>query len=153
VVLFVAMRIPANKHWRSAFTLAEVVMTTGLAAIVIGGSVYGYVTAAQRAEWAAYSLAAHSLAMQRVEQCRAAKWDPLGFPPVDELVATNFPQQINTLDIPVSQTNVVYATNFTVISVVSTNPLLKMIRVDCCWTFMRRGPFTNTVVTYRAPDQ
>lgn len=148
-----SMRISANINPRAAFTLAEVVITTGLAAVVIGGSVYGYVTAAQRAEWAAYSLAAQSLAMQRVEQCRAAKWDPLGFPPVDELVATNFPLQVNTLDIPVSKTNVVYATNFTTISMVSTNPMLKMIQVDCTWMFMARGPFTNTIVTYRAPDQ
>jgi prepilin-type N-terminal cleavage/methylation domain-containing protein len=135
------------------FTLAEVVITTAIGAIVIGGSIYGYITAAQRAEWAAYSLAAHSLAMQRVEQSRAAKWDLLGFPPVDELVATNFPEQVNMLDIPVSKTNIVYATNFTTITTVTANPLLKMIRVDCCWSFMNRGPFTNTVVTYRAPDQ
>lgn len=147
------MRSPAQRPGCRAFTLAEVVITTAIAAIVMGGSVYGYLAAAQRAEWSAYSLAAHSLAMQRIEQARAAKWDPMAFPPVDELIPTNFPQQVNTLDIPVSRTNVVYATNFTSISSISTNPSLKMIRVDCCWMFMSRGPFTNTVVTYRAPDQ
>jgi hypothetical protein len=146
------MRILASSR-RAAFTLAEVVITTGIAAITLGGSIYGYVTAAHRAEWAAYSLAAHSLAMQRVEQCRAAKWDPLGYPPVDELVATNFPIEINVLDIPISKTNIVNATNFTTITTINANPPLKMIRVDCTWAFLKRGPFTNTVVTYRAADQ
>jgi hypothetical protein len=28
-----------------------------------------------------------------------------------------------------------------------------MIRVDCTWNFMGKRTFTNTVVTYRAPDQ
>ena len=143
----------ANIRKRSAFSLIEVVTSTAIAGIVIGGSIYGYVSAAQRAEWAAYSLAANSLAMQRVEQTRAAKWDPLGFPPVDELIATNFPAQINMLDIPISKTNIVYATNFTTITTITDNPPLKMIRVACAWKFMNRGPFTNVVVTYRAPDQ
>jgi hypothetical protein len=30
---------------------------------------------------------------------------------------------------------------------------LKQIRVDCVWRFMSRGLFTNTTLTYRAPDQ
>lgn len=135
------------------FTLVEVVIATGMAAITVGASIYGYVISAQRAEWSAYSLAAQSLAMQRVEQCRAAKWDPMGFPPVDELVQSNFPVQINMLDIPVSGTNIVYATNFTTISTISTNPALKMIRVDCHWRFGKTGVHTNRIVTYRAPDQ
>jgi prepilin-type N-terminal cleavage/methylation domain-containing protein len=139
---------------QAGFTLAEVVIATALAALVVGSSIYGYVIASRRAEWSAYSLAANSLAIQRLEQARAAKWDPLGFPPVDELVSTNFPVvSTNVLDIPISKTNIVYATNITTITVLSTNPPLKMIRVDCIWPFLNRGSFTNTVVTYRAPDQ
>lgn len=136
-----------------AFTLAEVVITSAIAAMVVGGCIYGYVMAATRAEWSAYSLAAHSLAMQRLEQARAAKWDPMGYPPADDLVPTNFPMQINVLDIPISKTNLVYATNFTAITVLQSNPPLKMIRVDCLWRFMDHGLFSNTVVTYRAADQ
>lgn len=90
--------------------------------------------------------------MQREEQCRAAKWDPKAYPAVDELVESNFPIQVETLDIPVSGTNVVYATNYTTIRTVSTAPILRSIRVDCVWMFLTRGPFTNTILTYRAPD-
>ncbi|HTG42936.1 MAG TPA: hypothetical protein VK633_00270 [Verrucomicrobiae bacterium] len=146
-------RSSARSHRTSAFTLAEVVITTAIAAAVVGGSIYGYVMAATRAEWSAYSLAANALAMQRIEQARAAKWDPMGYPPADELVATNFLPQINILDIPVTRSNVVYATNITTILTIQTNPPLKMVRVDCYWQFMQRGLFTNSLVTYRAADQ
>ena len=147
------MRIRPFYHARFGFTLAEVVIATGLASLGIGGTIYGYVLSAKRAEWSAYRLAANSQALGRVEQARASKWDPLGFPPVDELVQSNFPPLVSILDIPISQTNIAYATNITSISMVSTNPALKMIRVDTSWTFVGRGSFTNTVVTYRAPDQ
>jgi hypothetical protein len=136
-----------------AFTLIELVTTTAIGATVIGGSIYGYVIAAQRAEWSAYSLAANSLALQRLEQCRSAKWDPMGYPPIDELVQTNFPVRVDILDIPISGTNVVYATSVTRIVTLSLNPPLKKIQVDCYWPFLARGRFTNSVMTYRAPDQ
>ena len=134
-----------------AFTLVELVITTALAALVIAGSVCGYVLSAQRAEWSAYSLAAHSLAMQGIEQIRAAKWDPNGWPAVDEL--TNRPPQIDVLDIPISGTNIAYATSYVNIAVVSANPPLKKVTVQTVWPFVGRGPFTNTIITYRAPDQ
>lgn len=136
-----------------AFTLAEVVIASGLAAMTVTAVIYGYIQSAKFAEWTSYSLAAQSLAMQRLEQCRGCKWDPLGYPPVDELVSTNFSNQVNILDIPISGTNIVYATNYTVITSLATNPPLKMIRVDCVWPFLGRGLFTNTTITYRAPDQ
>ena len=136
-----------------AFSLVEVVLSMAIAAVAIGGMVYGYIMSAQRAEWSAYSLAAQSLAVQRSEQTRACKWDPSGFPPVDELVAANFPVVVDILDIPISGTNLVYATNWTTITTVSTTPALRMIQVDCVWKFMNRGVFTNTIVTYRGPDQ
>jgi hypothetical protein len=128
-------------------------MAMAVSALTIGGIIAGYTMATRRAEWSAYSLAGHSLAMQKLEQTRAAKWDPQGWPAVDELVSTNFPVQIDVLDIPISGTNVVYATNTTTITTLSTSPPLKMIRVDCTWKFLSRGPFTNTIVTYRSADQ
>jgi hypothetical protein len=112
---------------------------------------YGYVMSAQSAEWSAYNLAANSLAIQRLEQTRAAKWDRQASPLVDEL--TNFPTVVEILDIPISGTNIVYATNVTTITAVSTHPPLKMIRVDCSWRFSSGQVFTNSVMTYRAPDQ
>ena len=34
---------------------------------------------------------------------------------------------------PFSKTNIVYVTNYTSILTVSTNPPVKMVRVDCVW--------------------
>jgi len=140
-----------------AVTLVEVLMTVAISAMTVGGVVYGFIQSAQRTEWSACSLAAQNLAMQGLEQARACKWDPMGFPPVDELVATNFPARTNVLDIPSSGDRWVWATNFTSISVVSTNPSVKFIRVDCVWSFACGNSelriHTNSVATLRAPDQ
>ena len=145
--------IHLSENDRSGFNLIELVVSTGIASVVIGGCVYGYILSAQRAEWSAFSLAANSLAMQRIEQARAAKWDPMGFPAVDELVPTNFPVRVDILDIPISGTNNTYATSVTTIATISVNPPLKMVRVDCSWQFVNRGSYTNSIVTYRAADQ
>ena len=117
------------------------------------GTVNGYVLSSKRAERSAYSLAAHSLAMQRMEQVRAAKWDTLAYPLVDQIQSSNFPVVVEVLDVPLSGTNITYATNWTTITTVSTSPPLKMIRVDCTWPFITTGVVTNTVISYRAPDQ
>jgi hypothetical protein len=128
-------------------------VSSGIAAVTLAGIVYGYIRSAQTAEWSAYHLAAHSLATQRIEQTRAAKWDFQAIPPVDDLISANFPTTNDVLDIPISGTNVVYATNVTTISNISISPALKMIRVDCSWRFNTGRVFTNTIVTYRGPDQ
>ncbi len=137
---------------QAGFTLVEVVISLALAALLIGGIVYGYIFSSKQAEWTGYSFAAQALALQRLEQTRAASWDPLSFPLIDQLQSTNFPAEVDVLDLPRTGTNIVYATNFTTITMASTNPPLKMIRVDCVWPFLNRGVFTNTVVTLRAPD-
>jgi hypothetical protein len=121
--------------------------------ILISGVVSGFIQTTRQAEWSAYSLAAQSLANQCLEQTRAAKWDPRGYPAVDQLVSSNFQGSVQILDIPVTRSNIVYATNLVTISTISTNPSLKMITVQCTWPFLNRGVFTNTVVSYRAPDQ
>jgi len=71
--------------------------------------------------------------------------------PGDEFAA-NFGQQVLILDVPVTGTNYVYATNNTTITTLSTDPPLKMISVDTIWRFPRGRVFTNSVATYRAPD-
>jgi prepilin-type N-terminal cleavage/methylation domain-containing protein len=133
------------------FTLVEVVITIGIVALLVYGTISGYVFSANRAEWSAYSMAAHSLAMQGIEQARAAKWDPQAWPVADELGETNY-VQMSVLDVPVKGTPV-YATNYVSISTVSTNPQLRELRTDCVWSLNERGPFTNSIVTLRAPDQ
>ena len=140
-----------------AFTLTEVALSLAVAAFAFGGVISGYVMSAYEAEWSAYSLAAHSLAMQGVEQARAAKWDPQAWPPIDELGVTNY-TQVSPLDIPVAGGNPVWATNYIRVSSALTAPPLRQLRADCVWAMNRAGftsggPFTNTVVTLRAPDQ
>ena len=141
------------RRGKAGITLVEVVLSLAIMGISLGAIVMGYTMSARRAEWSAYSLAANSLAMQRLEQCRAAKWDLLTTPIVDELVSTNFPVKQCILDIPISGVNIAYATNRTTITSVSASPPLRMIRSDCVWKFKNQGLFTNTLITYRAPDQ
>jgi len=136
-----------------AFTLAEVAVAMAITAMSMAGVVAGYIFATRQAEWSAFSLAAQALATQRLEQTRAAQWEPRQ--PLDELVATNFPTvPTNRLDMPISGTNIAYATNFTTIT--DLKPVvgypLKMIRVDCVWSFRQRA-YTNTIASYRAPDR
>jgi hypothetical protein len=128
-------------------------MAMAIALVLITGVVSGFIQTSRTAEWSSYSLAAQSLANQCLEQTRGAKWDPSGYPPTDQLVSSNFPLNIQILDIPITRSNIVYATNLVTISTVSANPALKMVSVQCTWTFCDRGVFTNTVASYRAPDQ
>lgn len=140
---------------RSAFTLVEVVVAVLISGMLIGGIVYGYVTSARNAEWAAYSLAANSMAMQAVERARACQWDPWRWPAADsELQQTNFPVIVDILDVPQTSTgNPTFATNYVTISTISTNPPLRMIHAECVWQFINGRVYTNEVATYRAPDQ
>ena len=147
------LKYPGNHNARG-YTLAEVIISAAIAGVSIGGIVWGYLLVGQRTDWSTCSAAAQLMVAQRIEQTRAAKWDPLGYPPVDELVPANFPVLTNkTLDIPSIGAEVVVATNTTTITLIQTNPPLKMIRVECIWSLVGRGPFTNRALTYRAPDQ
>ena len=137
----------------AGMTLAETVVSIGIAAVMISGTINGYILSTHRAEWSAQSLAAHALALQRLEQIRSAKWDTAAFPGVDNVTSANFPDTTNLLELPISGTNVVNATLRTAITTLSSNPPLKMIRIDCIWRYLSHGTFTNTVISYRAPDQ
>lgn len=133
-------------------TLTEVVISLAVTSLAIGGMVSGYTFSVERAEWSARSSAAQMLADQKLEQTRAARWDTLATPAVDDLVQGNFPVEVVPLGIPSTSEQGVLATNITTITLVSDDPPLKMVRVDCIWPFTR-GPVTNTLVTYRSPDQ
>ena len=136
---------------RRGFTLAEVVITAGIAALSIGGIVTGYITAASRAEWTLCSSAAQLMAQRQLEQTRTARWPALtNAILVDELglldgLVTNEP-----LDIPVSGAGVVMGTNFVTIS--TNDPPARLVRVDCVWSLVSRGPFTNTAFALRFPE-
>jgi type II secretory pathway pseudopilin PulG len=146
--------IPSNRASLSTgLTILEVVVSLAIAAITIASVVSGYLFSARQMEQAACSTAAEFMARHRTEQTRSAKWDPLANPPVDEVVSSNFPVLVSILDVPVSGNNPAYGTNTTTITTVSDDPPLKLIRVDCVWSLGSRGPVTNTINVYRAPDQ
>lgn len=138
---------------KDAFSLTELVVSLAVTGVMLGGVVNGFLQSATQAEWSGYSLAAQAQAIRGMEQSRAAKWDPNAYPPVDQVVSTNFPMAVEVLDIPRVSGNISYATNFVTVTTISDDPPLKMIQVECTWRFMNRGVFTNTVITYRAPDQ
>ena len=135
----------------AGFTLEEVVTAMALSSLCFAGTVKGYGLAADRAEWSACSLAAQSLAFQRVEQVKAAKWDTMMYPQMDELVSTNFPTTTDSLDMPLTGTNAVTATVYTTISTLASD--LRAVQVDCVWSNRGRAVYTNTVVCYRSPSQ
>lgn len=140
----------------SAFTLMEVVMSLAILGLSLGGILTLYVRSAQHVDWSGYSLSAQMMALGGLEQCRAAKYDPHGSPPTDALVSANFPPRVDVLDPGATNGTTScasYGTNTTTILTISTNPALKLVRVDCTWTYPGRGVFTNSVSTYRAANQ
>jgi type II secretory pathway pseudopilin PulG len=169
-------------------TLAEVLVSVIMLALVLGGILAGYVQANRMAEWSAMSLAAQSIAAQGMEQARCAQWNSQQYPAAygpgtgDELttnqtiiysdstnsialtnsffgvtMTTNWPStNVNyAMDVPASGAPF-SAINIITITGVQLNPPLRMIRSDCVWSNPAYGAnvlFTNTMVTYRAPDQ
>jgi prepilin-type N-terminal cleavage/methylation domain-containing protein len=161
-----------DRTHQCAFTLVEVVVSLAIAGVVFGGIILGYVQSGKRAEWTGYSLAAQALSIRQIEQARAAKWDTQSSPPVDQVTNFNFIGWTNVggvwsgytytiLDIPYKNlTNAVMATNYVSISTVqvTNNVFVHMIQVDTVWPFYKKSAtnmtlFTNTTVTYRAPNQ
>ena len=132
-------------------TLVEVVLSYGIAALAVAGIVSGYIFSTACAKQWALSLAANAKAMERIEETRSAQWSIQ--PPVDQLVAANFPDQIVALDLSDSGDVTVYATNITQISQISIDPPLRRIRVDCIWSFKGTLVLTNTIETCRAVKQ
>jgi prepilin-type N-terminal cleavage/methylation domain-containing protein len=143
---------------QSGFTLAEVLISIIIAGVAVSGIWTGYLLVAQRAEWSTASSAAQTQALRRMEQVRAARWDPFdpSYPSTnaDQLVASNFPDLPEPLDVLQTSGNPLMGTTQVAITDLSTNaPYLRMIQVDCVWSLPTRGPFTNTVITYRTADQ
>ena len=137
----------------AAFTLLEVVVSMTIVTIALVGILQLYTQSAFNSDWSSQSLAAQMMALSGLEQCRAAKFDPRGSPPTDQLVSSNFPVKVDILDTSSTSAAMTYGTNTTTILTISTNPMIKMIKVDCTWSFPRKGVFTNSVYTYRAPNQ
>jgi prepilin-type N-terminal cleavage/methylation domain-containing protein len=164
-----------SRNRNSAFTLVEVVMAITIIAAVFGGVIIAYTQSARRAQWSGYQLAAQAMAIQQIEQVRAARWELMGTK-IDEtcdigLISSNRTPGINwvltgytwsNLDIPYSGTNYVRATNFVTISVRylnqaanGTNVAVRVVNVNTVWPFTwgnTKKMFTNTICTLCSPD-
>jgi prepilin-type N-terminal cleavage/methylation domain-containing protein len=95
---FIRMRLTIAQsptRTRGGFTLAEVLISLALVGMMIGGIITSYLAAAQRAEWASASAAAHRLAVMKMEQLKAAPWDWLHNDGHGRELT-----EINTLDMP-----------------------------------------------------
>jgi len=142
--------IGTNRGQR-AFTLVEVVISAGIAALCIGGIVSGYITAANRAEWTLCSSAAQMMAQRHLEQTKTARWPTLTNDILyDELALWDGAVTNEPLDIPVTGAGLVIGTSTVTIS--TNDPPARLIRVDCVWSLVSRGPFTNTAFALRFPE-
>jgi len=134
-------------------TLVEVVIALAITGVTLGGIVAGYIYCTTSAVKAELVQAASARALERIEQVRSAQWDTAGSTNVDQLVATNFPNEVVSLDTPGSGSGGTAATIVTTISQISVAPPIRNIRVDCIWQFQGSQWITNTIETIRAPDQ
>jgi hypothetical protein len=135
--------------------LAEVVISMAMAALTVSGIISCYLMAVQRSEWTAASTAASQLAMDRMAQLRALRWEVSwegDTTRTNELLAGSFVDEAEPLDLAQTGTDPLMATNFVTVTRLSDPPLL-LLRVDCVWSLLSRGPFTNSLVSYRSSDQ
>lgn len=135
-------------------------MSIVILALVMSGMIYGYVLTNHRAEWSSMSLDAQSFAAEAVEQARAAQWALNGGATTNQLqqmptpsYPTNSYTKTNTMLIPSTGqlTNVVTTVSITSLSI---NPALYQFSASCVWYFPgKTNRFTNSVITWRAPDR
>ena len=129
-------------------------MSVLIITMVFSTVLVGYTRAAQHAQWSGYSLAAQAQSTKQLEEFRAVLWDTQSTPIVDN--TTNVPTNlVLMLDLPISGTNVVYATNTAkVTGITNGTTIFKMIVINTTWTLPMTGQhYTNTVVAYRSPNQ
>lgn len=139
---------------RAGFTLVETLISILIIAMFFSTILLGYTRAEQRAQWSGYSLAAQAQSLYQLEEFRSVLWDTLATPVVDN--TTNIPAiLVLPLDLPISGTNVVYATNYATVTAITNSggsAVVKMIVVKTVWPW-NGSTFTNMLVDYRAPDQ
>ncbi len=151
-MMMIGVQRSPSRARESGVSMVEFLVALSIVGFTIASIITGYILAAQKTEWSTASSAAQRLALQRLEQARGARWDLYANPPI-----TNQLSQLNTtntvpLEIPDTGGNPAMATVRTTAAQVSAVPPLYMIRVEVEWSYGGRGPFTNRVMTYRAPD-
>jgi hypothetical protein len=138
--------------------------------MLFSGILTAYIQSARQAEWAGYSLAAQAIGIQQIEQARSGVWDYS----INKNELTNLNllswtynatskvgkgYTTNVLDVPISGTNAVIATNFVTVKLLNltglTNTQIQMVTVDTVWPFQTatgRRMFTNRTASYFGPD-
>ena len=147
--------IRGSKARTAAFTLAEVVICVGIMMLVFAAIITAYVQTSYRAEWAGYSLAAQAAAVQQLESAKAAVWDPLQTPVMDQISQLPLVTSV-LLDLPVSGTNTLYATNYITVTLMQNGVYSNyFVQVNTVWPFRWKNQtvyFTNTIADYYAPE-
>ena len=155
-------------------TFWELLIAVVIVAVVFGTIIQSYLAVGTREQWTGYSLAAQSMGIQLIEQSRSAVWDmSIGKNEVTNLNLMGWSNNAsamtvtgyttNILDVPWKGTNYILATNYVTIRTLYENnyslvPVqLQLVKVNTVWPFIgwKRGQlryYTNTVITYLAPD-
>ena len=151
-------------------------MALAIIIMVLGGVLVSYTQTSQQAEWSGYSLAAQAAGIQQLEQARAGVWDAYqGKNDLTNLSLLNWKYDSTNkicsgyttmiLDVPISGSNYVVATNFVKIKMVNLNGVttpsiqVQMVTVDTVWPFIGRFGtnwcvrlYTNHAAIYCATD-
>lgn len=138
----------------TGFTLAEVLISLALLGMMLGGIINSYLMAAQRAEWASASSAAHRVAVMKLEQLKAAPWEEL-----IGLMGAGWLERSAHLDLPATSDQSTTGTvRFRVDNAGPPENIedtdLLMFRVECVWNLGSRSYTTPDphLVTYRGRD-
>src|ERR1700690_2887827 len=115
---------------RAGMSLVDVVIALAITGLMVVGIVTGYIYCTTSAVKAELAQAANARAMERIEEARSARWDTSSWPVVAQLVATNFPDGVVSLDMPGTNTVGTSATIQTTISQISLTPPIRRICVD-----------------------
>ena len=138
---------------RVAMTLTEVVVALAIVGLILAGTVIGYINCANASVKAELEQAGNAKAMERLEATHCAIWAPFRATPVDQLVASNFPDLVVSLDQPGTNLSGTVATIKTTIASISTNPPMRSVHIDCIWQFQGQEWITNSVETILVSQQ
>jgi prepilin-type N-terminal cleavage/methylation domain-containing protein len=150
--------IRGSKAPTAAFTLPEVMVALVILVLVFSAIITAYIQSSYRAEWSGMSLAAQAAAIQQLEAAKSAVWDTLQTPVMNQIIQLPTVTSV-LLDLPVTGTNVVYATNYTTITPINYGAAsaysVYFVQVNTAWPFRWKNQtvyFTNTVADYFAPE-
>jgi prepilin-type N-terminal cleavage/methylation domain-containing protein len=164
------MKIRTSTDQLRGFTLVEVVVSLGIVTLLFSGILTSYIQSSRQAEWSGYSLAAQAIGVQQIEQARSGVWDfSISKNELTNLNLRSWQYNATTkvgtgystsvLDLPISGTNIVMATNFVTVKMLGltglANVQVQMVTVDTVWKFpTSHGTrlFTNRTASYFGPD-